>query len=43
MDVNVIEFMFGEPIVYEVLTKKSVKDLKYLKSNKKRHYSFDIK
>jgi len=39
MDIDVAEFISGEPIIYEVLIKKSVRALKSLSSNEKRHCS----
>jgi hypothetical protein len=39
MDIDVAEFISGEPIIYEVLIKKSVRALKSLSSNEERHCS----
>jgi ethanolamine ammonia-lyase large subunit len=42
VDVDVAKFINNDPIVYDALTKKNVKSLRSLRSNKERHYSFDI-
>ena len=42
IDVDVAKFINNDLIVYDALTKKNVKSLRSLRSNKERHYSFDI-
>lgn len=42
MDVDIVEFVSSEYVICELPTKNNVTALKSLKSNKKRHYSFNI-
>jgi hypothetical protein len=42
VDVDVVEFINGELLIYDALTKKNGKAVRSLRSNEERHYSFDI-
>jgi hypothetical protein len=42
VDVDVVEFINGELLIYDALTKKNGKVVRSLRSNEERHYSFDI-